>query len=184
MGDWYRRYPFDRSWQDSLSNVKVNYCEWTPHLLSYSHVIDLVCFLQPIQQMHRDHVPYVPPGFLLLGSSPAAPVQGLIRLYPNSPPSATSVPSSTATPRSETDFDAAADAAKPGRIHIFTVQGHPEFTGEIVNAIIDAREHSGVMSADAVRQGREHAFRNHEGIGAIGRAIWRVLGVNAPPAPA
>lgn len=132
--------------------------------------------------MHRDHVPYVPPGFLLLGSSPVAPVQGLIRLYQTSPPSASSVPSSTATSRLETDPDAA--AVEPGRIHIFTVQGHPEFTGEIVNAIIDAREHSGVMSADAVRQGRERAFRNHEGIGAIGRAIWRVLGVNAPPAPA
>lgn len=117
--------------------------------------------------MHRDHVPLVPHGFHNLGSSPTSPIQGLVRLYPSSMSS-----------------DPAAAATEPARMHILTVQGHPEFTGDIVSAIIDAREKSGAMSADAVQAGRERAFLDHEGIGAIGRAIWRVLGVDAPPAPA
>ncbi|THH07008.1 hypothetical protein EW145_g3685 [Phellinidium pouzarii] len=112
-----------------------------------------------IQQMHRDHVPYVPPSFLSLGSSPVSPVQGLIRPYSSEPPN---------------------KIADPANIHIFTVQGHPEFTADIVNAIINAREKSGAMSTEVVQDGRSRAARKHEGIGAIGRAIWRVLGVGTP----
>lgn len=101
--------------------------------------------------MHRDHVPDVPPSFENLGSSPICAVQGLVRRYPGS-----------------------------NEIHILTVQGHPEFTSDIVNAIIDAREATGVMTPEVVKEGRVRAVREHDGIGAIGRAVWRVLGVSAP----
>ena len=103
--------------------------------------------------MHRDHVPQVPNGFLLLGSSPAAPVQGLVLPYAASPSPPT------------------ADS-----IQILTVQGHPEFTASIVNPIIDARSASGAMTPTTVADGRERAVREHDGCGLIGSAIWRVLG--------
>ncbi|KAH8110957.1 class I glutamine amidotransferase-like protein [Phellopilus nigrolimitatus] len=112
-----------------------------------------------IQQMHRDHVPAVPPSFHSLGSTPISPVHGLVLPYVSGPPSKIS---------------------DPANIHILTVQGHPEFTSDIVNAIIDVREKSGAMSAEVVQDGRLRAGREHEGIGAVGRAIWRVLGVDAP----
>ena len=59
-----------------------------------------------------------------------------------------------------------------------TVQGHPEFTADIVNAIIDVREKLGVMSEEDVKEGRGRAGRHHEGYGIIGHTIWRVLGVD------
>lgn len=120
--------------------------------------------------MHRDHVPSVPPSFQLLGSSPICPVQGLVRLY--------STDTRTSPPPSTSPSDATWDAST---IHILTLQGHPEFTAPMVSAIIDVREANGAMSAEVVRDGRARAVREHEGIGSIGRAIWRVLGVDAKP---
>ncbi|KAL5504984.1 hypothetical protein ACEPAH_7647 [Sanghuangporus vaninii] len=114
----------------------------------------------PIQQMHRDHVPTVPPSFHLLGSSPIAPVQGLVRFA-----------SSGSTSLSED--------AEPKDIQILTVQGHPEFTSFIVNSIIDVREKNGAMSPEIAKEGRERAVRPDEGTGIIGRTIWKVLGVGS-----
>lgn len=106
--------------------------------------------------MHRDHVPAVPPSFHLLGSSPVAPVQGLVRF--NEP-------------------GYSLEEVEPMDVQILTVQGHPEFTPFIVNSIIDAREKNGAMTPDVVREGRERAVKHHEGNGVIGRTIWKVLGV-------
>lgn len=115
--------------------------------------------------MHRDHVPQIPQDCYSLGSSPVTPLQGFVKLY------------------SDETLDPVSAATVPNNVHIFTVQGHPEFTGEIVSVIIDAREQAGILNTETVCEGRQRAFRPHEGIGAIGRAIWRVLGVDAPPAP-
>jgi len=104
-----------------------------------------------IQQMHRDHVPVLPPKFLLLGSTPVSEIQGMILPYESSP--------------SET--------------HIFCVQGHPEFLPDIVNKIVDFRGKSGVMDPATVKDGHERAVREDDGRGAIGQAIWKVLGVEA-----
>lgn len=43
--------------------------------------------VQAIQQMHQDHVPSLPPGFSLLGSTPVSLVQGFLRLDPSAAPS-------------------------------------------------------------------------------------------------
>ena len=104
--------------------------------------------------MHRDHVPEVPEGFLLLGSSPVSPVQGMVLPYPSSP-----------------------RPLSPNSVHVFSVQGHPEFTASIVNPIIDARSTSGAMTPVTVAEGRVRAVREHDGPGVIGRTIWRILGV-------
>ena len=104
--------------------------------------------------MHRDHVPTLPPGFLLLGYSPVCAVQGFVLRYPDSE---------------------AGDIA--GKTHIFAVQGHPEFLPGIVHKIVDAREASGVMDASTVAMGRSQAGINDDGVDVIGKAIWRILGV-------
>ena len=56
---------------------------------------------------------------------------------------------------------------------LITIQGHPEFTKEIVSSIIDARE--SILGPDVVADGRARAGREHEGLGVLGRAVWRVL---------
>ncbi|KAG8950407.1 hypothetical protein FRC03_012861 [Tulasnella sp. 419] len=107
-----------------------------------------------IQQMHRDHVPNLPPSFKLLASSIDSPNQGMISEYSDQ-----------------------GDDLKG--IHIFTVQGHPEFSPDIVHKIIDTRELSGVMDSETVKEGRRRADERDEGTGRIGKAIWKVLGVDA-----
>lgn len=111
-----------------------------------------------IQQMHRDHVPALPPSSVLLGSTPTTPVQGYVVPYE---------PSSPLTPEN---------------IHIFAVQGHPEFDAGIVQAVIDVREEKQMMSPETVKDGRDRAGRRHDGNGLIGRTIWAVLGVKVPVA--
>ncbi|KAG8899473.1 hypothetical protein FRB99_006700 [Tulasnella sp. 403] len=108
-----------------------------------------------IQQMHRDHVPALPPSFELLGSSPVALVQGIVLKYPS--------------PTSDDPASA---------IQVFAVQGHPEFKPDIVSKIIDVREKSGAMDAGTVKAGRENASKPDDGVGAIGRAIWSVMGIS------
>jgi len=98
-----------------------------------------------IIQMHRDHVPALPPSVALLGSSPKAPIQGMVSRFPS------------------------------GDIHILTVQGHPEFNPDIVHKIIDAREASGVLDAETVKEARVRASQRDDGIGLIGRAVWQAL---------
>lgn len=124
--------------------------------------------------MHRDHVPSLPPKFTLLGHTPVSAIQGMILQYESS----------------------------PAQTHIFCVQGlrlslilgflmaltnpssrqgHPEFLPDMVNKIIDVREKSGVLSdAETLKEARERAVREDDGKGIIGKAIWKVLGVEEP----
>ena len=117
--------------------------------------------------MHRDHVPAIPPSCHLLGSTSVSPNQGFIRLYPSS---------TTTTPSPESDIP---PNPSPTQIHILTLQGHPEFTSNIVSHIIDARSKAGVFSPEVEKEARRRAGLNHDGQGLLGRAIWRVLGVGA-----
>ncbi|KAI5826439.1 class I glutamine amidotransferase-like protein [Schizophyllum commune Tattone D] len=107
-----------------------------------------------LQQMHRDHVPAIPAGFELLGSTPVCPNQGMVQFY-----------------------EGEGAATDPRRIHILTVQGHPEFTAEIVDKMVDARAASGVIPADTAKDyARRRAWTN-DGVTVVGRVIWASLGV-------
>ncbi|KAG8837574.1 hypothetical protein FRC20_006698, partial [Serendipita sp. 405] len=107
-----------------------------------------------IQQFHRDHVPTIPPGFQLLGSTSVSPIQGMVRPYPT-----------------------VAEGGVPSadEIHILTVQGHPEFTGPIVERIVDVREERGILSNSRATQARQDGHKHHDGTGSIGGAVWKVL---------
>ena len=126
--------------------------------------------------MHLDHVPTVPPGCLLLASTAKCPVHGFILPYPDSASPGHRYPW-TDVEHTENSPPLPPDADVFRNVHIFTVQGHPEFVEAIVSHIIDSREASGRMNPDTVSLGRANMGRPHDGIGLVGRAIWRVLGV-------
>jgi GMP synthase-like glutamine amidotransferase len=104
--------------------------------------------------MHRDHVPEIPPGFILLGSTAVSPIQGMVLPYP-------ALGEGTVPSAAET--------------HILTVQGHPEFTGPIVEKMVDFRAERGIIDAERAAKAREDAYKQHDGLGVVGQAIWKVM---------
>lgn len=108
---------------------------------------------QNIQQMHRDHVPAVPPSFHLLGATSITPNQGMVRLYPGAAP----------------------ESLSPADVQVFCVQGHPEFDQFIVDEIVKVRSASGAMSQEVVQDvARRREWRN-DGVDVIGRTLWEIL---------
>ncbi|KAJ6551464.1 class I glutamine amidotransferase-like protein [Mycena capillaripes] len=109
-----------------------------------------------IEEMHRDHVPEVPPTFHLLGSTDVSMNQGMVRFHSTDAP---------LSPVSLSD------------IHIFTVQGHPEFNQPIMTKMVAARTESGVLdpatSTDAIRR----AGWQNDGVGVIARTMLGIYGV-------
>ncbi|KAH8913528.1 class I glutamine amidotransferase-like protein [Atractiella rhizophila] len=114
------------------------------------------CLVSKIQQMHRDHVPKAPAGFQLLAHSPVAPNQGMILL---------------SSPTSPTSFDLQS-------VRIFTVQGHPEFTCDIVQKIVGVRREQGIFSEERAEKAMKDAADAHDGV-VIGKVILRMLGIEA-----
>ncbi|TBU23564.1 class I glutamine amidotransferase-like protein [Dichomitus squalens] len=110
-------------------------------------------FPQNIQQMHRDHVPAAPPSFYLLGSTPISPNQGMVKLYPGGSP----------------------ESVSPADVHIFTVQGHPEFTQFIVDEIVKARSSTGVIGKDIVEDVQRRRDLRNDGVEVVGKTLWDIL---------
>ncbi|CAE6517065.1 unnamed protein product, partial [Rhizoctonia solani] len=110
-----------------------------------------------IHQMHRALVPatHIPPGFEVIGTTPACTNQGMVLRYPN-----------------------ANDKTGYVGIHIFTLQGHPEFHESIASKIIDERELDGRMNSSVAADGRGRALLQHDGVSVIGRVMWGIFGVN------
>ncbi|KAJ7489431.1 class I glutamine amidotransferase-like protein [Mycena latifolia] len=111
-----------------------------------------------IEEMHRDHVPEVPPTFHLLGSTDIALNQGMVRFKTAAAPS---------SPLSLSD------------IHILTVQGHPEFNEPIVSKLLAARAKSGIIDAATASDAVQRANWQNDGVGVIGKAILGVYGITA-----
>ncbi|KAI0360714.1 class I glutamine amidotransferase-like protein [Trametes cingulata] len=106
-----------------------------------------------LEQMHRDHVPAVPPSFHLLGSTSIAPNQGMVELYP----------------------DASPESITPANVHIFTVQGHPEFHKSITEEIVKARHSTGVLNKDIVDDYASRADWRNDGPSVVGKTLWEIL---------
>ncbi|KAL1745215.1 class I glutamine amidotransferase-like protein [Schizophyllum fasciatum] len=121
-----------------------------------------------LQQMHRDHVPRAAPGSVLLGASAGCANQGMVWFYGEG---------GRGGVEGERGGEASsATALPPSSIHILTVQGHPEFTAEIVDRMVDARAAAGILPpALAADYAARRAWTN-DGVRGVGRVIWRVLG--------
>lgn len=60
----------------------------------------------------------------------------------------------------------------PGRY--ITVQGHPEFTGEIVDEIITNRHKAGIFTDDLYKDGLSRSSNEHDGV-AIAKAFLNFM---------
>ncbi|KAG5351513.1 hypothetical protein C0989_006173 [Termitomyces sp. Mn162] len=105
-----------------------------------------------IQQMHRDHVPSLPPSTLPLASTPTSPIQAFVRFFPSS------------------------QSQSLNNVHILSIQGHPEFTEPIVSHLVSARAKSGVIPPDVAADYHTRREWPNDGVRILGKAIWAVLG--------
>jgi len=60
------------------------------------------------------------------------------------------------------------------KARLITVQGHPEFSGDIVSELLEARHASGVFDDTMYKDGMERVRKHHDGV-AIGAAFIRFL---------
>ncbi|KAK4055421.1 hypothetical protein OIO90_003259 [Microbotryomycetes sp. JL221] len=109
-----------------------------------------------VHQMHRDHVPELPAGFESLGSTKDCSIHGMVRFRKRS--------------------DTQAKQSVLDDIDVITLQGHPEFTPDMVNKIIDAREQGKVISKQVADESRQFALERDQGI-EIGRLLLKLLHV-------
>ncbi|KAF7377683.1 Glutamine amidotransferase type-1 domain-containing protein [Mycena sanguinolenta] len=111
---------------------------------------------QYIQEMHRDHVPEVPDNFHLLGSTDISMNQGMVRFH------------SAAAPTSPVSLS---------DIHIFTVQGHPEFDEPVVTKLTNFRTAQGIIDSVTAADAARRAKWQNDGVGIVGKVILGVYGV-------
>jgi len=133
-----------------------------------------------IQEMHQDHVPFVPQGFHLLASTDISVNQGMVSAvgaqYHFTPTTASRSTASTSTPSDPPD------SISPTEIHIITVQGHPEFTRPIVSTMVSKRAKQGIVTDDLKKDvdKRNEALPEDKLSGdgvLIGRVFWSILGI-------
>ncbi|EPQ51608.1 class I glutamine amidotransferase-like protein [Gloeophyllum trabeum ATCC 11539] len=117
-----------------------------------------------IQQMHRDHVPSLPESFHLLGSTLITPNQGMIRFDPSS---SAAMPVSASAPATFRLTD----------IQVLTVQGHPEYTADIVKLLVQARSATGIIDKATAEDFYKRQDWDDDGRGVIGKVIWGIMGV-------
>lgn len=63
-------------------------------------------------------------------------------------------------------------------VNIFTLQGHPEFSPDIVTEIINVREKKGILTSELAEESRGYAKMHDEGV-SIGAKIIRLLMTSA-----
>jgi len=114
-----------------------------------------------IQQIHADEVKTVPDGFELLASSKKCKVQMLVKEYEGEPP----------------NFKHR--TCSPGiykNMHIYTTQGHPEWSKEVIIPLVDDFEKDGKFSKEIADEGRRLAEQSDDAE-ILGNSILRFLGV-------
>ncbi|WVQ95299.1 hypothetical protein IAU59_002394 [Kwoniella sp. CBS 9459] len=138
-------------------------------------------------RVHRDHVPTLPPDCVLLLSTPRYPVHGYVRYRPtptSATTSATAIPTTVVSAPDSSASTAPSTSSKPASpsasapIQIFTVQGHPEFTPDMVLRTIEARVKMGIFDEELATEARRRAVGKGdggEGFGRVGWSVWKVL---------
>ncbi|EST05465.1 Glutamine amidotransferase [Kalmanozyma brasiliensis GHG001] len=157
-------------------------CTLTPHgkeLLGYDENETQMA----IQQVHKDHVPELPPDFAgesfeNLASTEISPIQSLILRYPTeAPPLASTAQASAYMAFDIEDSETASSGPNPLRsMHLLSFQGHPEFDREIVENIIEVRTEMGIVTGELREKSLVNAKKPHDGL-KLGRAILAMLGV-------
>ena len=61
-------------------------------------------------------------------------------------------------------------------VHILTTQGHPEWSAEIINPLVDEFLKDGKIDEDLARNAKQHT-QNEDDAQVFGRAMMRVMGV-------
>ncbi|OCF35878.1 cytoplasmic protein [Kwoniella heveanensis CBS 569] len=140
-----------------------------------------------LEQVHRDHVPALPPGCVLLLSTPRYPVHGYVRYktaHDSNHNSGTNLPTSSETSSSSDSNNTSASITTSSSnspsppIQILTVQGHPEFTPDMVLRTIEARVKMGIFDEQLATEARRRAVGRGdggEGFGRVGWSVWKVL---------
>ena len=116
-------------------------------------------------EMHQDHVPIVPPGFHLLGSTSGCYNQGMVRFRPDA----------TAVMRSLKERKNWGLDLKD--IQILTMQGHPEYVEGIVSLEFVWFLETGAVGEEAVRDAESRMCLRHDGVEVVGKAFWGMLGI-------
>lgn len=57
---------------------------------------------------------------------------------------------------------------------LITVQGHPEFTEDMVREILEMRRYGGILGEDVFEDGMRRVANKHDGV-AVARAFLRFL---------
>lgn len=57
---------------------------------------------------------------------------------------------------------------------VITVQGHPEFTGDMVREILEMRRYGGILTEEVFEDGMRRVNNKHDGV-AVARAFLRFL---------
>jgi hypothetical protein len=177
-----------------LIPTSFNLHKWLPCLIhvsiffgrSYTDLPSIIS-LQNIQQFHRDHVPTVPTSpfhFECIGSTDLCANQGMVLFYDHLLKSSTSNGANTDDHRSLIR-----------KIHIFTIQGHPEFHASIMSKLVENRAARGILSQEVAvdaraRNALEATAVGQERIGnvvtgnewandglEVGKVIWEMLGL-------
>lgn len=104
--------------------------------------------------MNRDHVPTVPPGFELVGSTDICHNQGMVKYIP----------------------DESGGLAKLSDVQILTVQGHPEFTKDIVKILVGFRADRGTLTPECAQDAIMRNELRNEAPEVVGKTVWKVLG--------
>jgi len=115
-------------------------------------------------EMHQDHIPAVPPGFHLLGSTSVCHNQGMVRFRPDEAGRVKNLEE-----RRDWDLDLK-DA------QILTMQGHPEYVEGIVCLELVWFLENGV-GEEVVRDAERRMFLGHDGVKVVGKAFWGMLGI-------
>ncbi|CAD6890698.1 unnamed protein product [Tilletia controversa] len=137
-----------------------------------------------VQQFHRDIISLPPPfegaPFLNLAHTPKTPSQALALPYPtDAPPLPSTVSTSDFVAFDMDDSGTASSGPHPARkLHVLSLQGHPEFEGGIVRAILGVRTEMGVITEGEKEEAIERAGRPHDGR-RLGVLILAMLGVEA-----
>ena len=111
-------------------------------------------------EMHQDHVPVVPPGFHLLGSTSRCYNQGMVR-FPRA---------KKLEERKQCDLD-------PKDIQILTMQGHPEYVEGIVSLEFAWFLENGAVGEEVVKDAESRMSWGHDGVEVVGKVFWGMLGI-------